>query len=120
MNKIAIAFALILLSTVPAFAAGYEGNPDRYTSFGANLVFGSGTGTYTATSSGISAEQNLTASTGSLLLDVKVPTSDTVTFNAGLAFSGNQFKGDATPVFASSDQKLNSFSIELGFRMYMH
>jgi hypothetical protein len=118
MNRIALAFALILLSTVTAFAAGYEGNPDRYTSFGLDLILGGATGTYTQTASGLS--QSLTGSSAALILDGRIPTSDNLTLNLGVAFSGSETKADANNVFIATDQKASSFQLSAGFRYYMH
>lgn len=119
MKKIMVAFTGLFLSSV-AMAAEYEGNPDRLPSIGINYSGLAETGDFTVTSSGVSAQQDMTIANGMLALDARLPISNSTTLNFAVGIIGSETTADETSLLTGGKSKSRGFSFNVGARFYIH
>lgn len=120
MKKLMLMVMLVGLSRVTARAAVYEGNPDKMPSIGLNLGGVSESGTSKATASGASASQDMTVSSGHLVLDLRLPVSNSVTLSAAIGSVSTTVKAEETPILFGNDGKTSGVSFDVGVRFYIH
>lgn len=120
MKKFMLALVLVGLSRVTARAEVYEGNPDRMPSIGLNLGGVSESGNSTVKGGGASAVQDMTVSSGHLVLDLRLPVSNSVTLSAAIGSVSTKVTAEETPILFGNDAKSNGLSFDVGVRFYIH
>lgn len=120
MKKIILALLVGLISRVTARAEVYEGNPDKMPSIGLNLGGTSESGDSIVKGSGSSATQNMNVSSGHLVLDLRLPVSNSVTLSAAIGSVATKVTADETPLLFGNDTKTNGLAFDVGIRFYIH
>lgn len=102
----------------PSFAlgAGFEKNPDRFPSIGLTYSGSNQKGQYRIAD----IEQDINIENGSLILDVILPVTDSVTLNFGLGGVGSKVDAESTRLFYPSETKSNGGIFILGARYYFN
>lgn len=120
MNKIMLALLVGFMAVVSVRAEGYEGNPDKIPSIGLNLGGSSESGDSTLKSAGTFASQNMDVTTGHLVLDLRLPVSNSVTLSAAVGSLTTKVTAEETPLLFGNDSKTNGYDFEVGIRFYIH
>ena len=97
--KLTVTCALFLATIsmgVNAHAAQYPDNPDRFPSLGLHIGGAAESGDATFTDTGLFTKQDVTISTGRLLLDLRLPVSNSITLLGSLGFHGGTVEGKET------------------------
>lgn len=106
----------LILSPSLSFAWEHPQNPDRFPSLGLTLDGTSASGDYTTAG----FKQDVDSETSEILLDTRLPLSNSFTLSIGLGATGTTFKGKENPNFFSSETKTNGGHFFITGRYYFN
>lgn len=120
MKKTIALCGLVFGLTGMAMAGEFPGNPDRFPSIGVNYTGAFESGDATVKDSGLSATQDAEISRGMLVLDGRLPVSNSFTINAAIGFTGTTTEAQETPLLLGSESDTSGAFINIGLRYYIH
>ena len=103
-----------------AFAGEFERNPDRFPSIGLTLSLAGESGTATVKQTGFSANQNISSGSGSLVVDLRAPVSNSLTLFGAIGLTGSSLTADETNLLSGQDIRGGGFILSVGIRYYMN
>lgn len=111
-----ILIVIIIAATSPAFAWEHPNNPDRFPSLGLSYTGVSEDGDYKT--QGFS--QDIESSSGALILDTRLPLSNSFTLSVGLGAVGTNVKGESNAVFAADELDTSGGLFTISGRYYFN
>jgi hypothetical protein len=115
MKKVLFAVA-ILTSTFPVFGWEHPNNPDRFPSLGLSYTGIAEDGDYKT--QGFS--QDIESSSAALILDTRLPLSNSFTLSLGLGATGTNVKGESNAVFDADELDTSGGLFTISGRYYFN
>ena len=122
MSKILGCLISVLILTFivasSSFAARFEQNPDHVSSMGISVGLGREGGALDVKSMGTPASQDFTADVFEVLIDVRIPISESLTWFGGLSYFRSSSQFDKTMALNGTDANSDGVFGRIGVRAY--
>jgi len=121
MKKIVILTAtFILFSAHDTLARGFINNPDRFSSIGLSIGYGSIDGNIDLPTTVPLQSAKAKEDTSDVTLDLRIPISHSLTIITAFSFLSNELSTGEDPFELKKNRRLDGFGLRIGARFYFN
>ena len=120
MKSLVIAVSLVTLASITLNAWEFPNNPDRFMSLGLNLTSQSAEGEWESPTHPEWGNQDTEARLRTLIFDVRIPVSNSTTFNVAVGTLDIETESDRTFLLYAEKEDMKGGIFQIGFRHYLN